>query len=282
MDFTLFEHIVRQTRDWGGAPLKVLKLSLYGEPLMNRAFGRMLALAKESEIAERVETTTNASLLTPELCEGIVKGGLDYMRVSIYSPLEDKHAEITGARITPSEIHRKLQMLQEIKERLNSKTPFVAVKMLDMYSGENNVFRDSFSDVADEIYLDKPHNWVGSSEKNFISALYEDAADAAKKGSMDDFSDVKSCCVSFYTLSVRNNGDVAPCCVDYAGGTNVGNILETPLKDLWQGDAMRKFWQMQLLGENHRNPSCGSCELYKSSYYSKDNVDGVPIERLWK
>jgi radical SAM protein with 4Fe4S-binding SPASM domain len=280
MEFMLFEEIIRSITAWGGEPLKVLKLSLYGEPLINKDFCRMLALAKQSHIAERIETTTNASLLTPEICEGMVLGGLDYMRVSIYSPLAAKHKEITGSQITPQEIHVNLVMLQETKARLSSKTPFVAVKMLDAYSDENDVFRKMYSDVADEIYLDKPHNWVGSREKNFISELYEGTADKANADNKENFNDVKACSVSFYTLSVRNNGDVAPCCVDYAGGTNIGNITKTPLKDLWQGEALRKFWSMQLLGKNYMNPSCGNCELYKSSYYTKDNVDGVPVERL--
>lgn len=280
MKFSLFEEAVRQMCSWNGNQLKVLKLSLYGEPLLNAEFCKMLLLAKQMKIAERIETTTNASLLTSEICEGLIKGGLDYMRVSIYSPFADRHAEITASKITPQQIHQKLAMLQEMKMRLKSETPFVAVKMLDAYSEENDVFCQMFADVADEIYLDKPHNWVGSEEKNFISALYQTSADKAENDNRENFNDVKACCVSFYTLSVRNNGDVAPCCVDYAGGTNIGNINETSLQKLWQGEAMRNFWKMQLLGENYRNSSCRNCELYKSSYYSKDNVDGVPIDRL--
>jgi radical SAM protein with 4Fe4S-binding SPASM domain len=84
--------------------------------------------------------------------------------------------------------------------------------------------------------------------------------------------------VSFYTLSVRINGDVAPCCVDYAGGTNIGNLINTPLKELWQGSTMKEFWKMQLRGMNHNNPSCRYCDLFKNRYYARDKVDGIMID----
>ena len=75
MQLETFRLIVRQMSQWGGDKLKVLKLSLYGEPLMNPQFCEMLALARNAEIAERIETTSNVSLLTPEISEGLVNGG---------------------------------------------------------------------------------------------------------------------------------------------------------------------------------------------------------------
>ncbi len=42
----------------------------------------MLRIAKEANIAERIETTSNASLLTEEFCRELVLYGLDYLRVS--------------------------------------------------------------------------------------------------------------------------------------------------------------------------------------------------------
>ena len=53
-------------------------------------------MIKEADIAERVETTTNASLLTRAISKQIVWNQLDYMRVSIYgvrsakTPVPDK------------------------------------------------------------------------------------------------------------------------------------------------------------------------------------------------
>ena len=282
MPFETFQLIVDQMSQWGEDKLKVLKLSLYGEPLINPDFCKMLALARDADIAERIETTSNVSLLTPAISEGLVKGGLDYIRVSVYSPLQEKHEKITASPISIDTIRGNLEVLQEIKIRYNSEKPFVAVKMLDTYSEENEVFREMYRDVADEIYIEKPHNWVASTEKSFINSLYGEQNDSVISDLNDQDNKLKACGVSFYTLSVRNNGDVAPCCVDWSGGTNVGNIADMSLRDIWLGEQMRQFWIMQLQGRNAENKSCRNCRVYKSNYYSKDDVDGVSIERLYK
>ena len=280
MPFDLFKFIIRQASEWDGDKFKVLKLSLYGEPLINTDFCRMLSLARDSEISERIETTSNVSLLTPEISEGLVYGGLDYIRVSVYSAIQAKHESITSSKIDISKIKNNLETLQNIKKQRNSITPFVAVKMLDTYGEENKVFLEMYKDVADEIYIEKPHNWIATKEKEFISSLYG----KNNINVMTDLDNQNNNCIacgpSFYTFSVRNNGDAAPCCVDWSGGTNVGNILNSSMKDIWQGDSMKKFWKMQLSGKNFNNPSCRNCNVYKSSYYAKDNVDNVPIENL--
>ena len=280
MPFDLFRQIVRQASEWEDDKFKVLKLSLYGEPFVNPDFCRMLSLARDSEIAERIETTSNVSLLTPEICEGLVSGGLDYIRVSVYSPIQAKHEVVTSSKIDINQIRNNLEVLQNIKQRRDSVTPFIAVKMLDTYGEENDIFREMYKGVADEIYIDKPHNWVASEEKSFIGSLYGSDNSAVISDLSGQDNNCKVCGPSFYTFAVRSNGDAAPCCVDWSGGTNIGNILESSLKDIWQSERMKNFWKMQLAGENSNNPSCRNCDIYKSSYYAKDNVDGVPVERL--
>jgi len=64
MPLARFRKIIEQLQAWEGPKLKVLKLSLYGEPLINSDFCEMLRIASEVDITERIETTTNASLLT--------------------------------------------------------------------------------------------------------------------------------------------------------------------------------------------------------------------------
>jgi radical SAM protein with 4Fe4S-binding SPASM domain len=266
--------------EWSGDKLKVVKLSLYGEPLLNKNFCDMLKLVKEADIAERIETTSNVSLLTPEICENIVTGGLDYIRVSIYSPLQKKHETITGSDIDIRAIHQNIKTLQEVKLKLNSHTPFVAVKMLDTYSEENELFMNMYKNVADELYIDKPHNWVGCDEKNFITSLYGENIDKVKADMSTSTNNRHACGLSFYIMAVRNNGDASPCCNDWLGGTNIGNIYQTGMREIWQGLPMRNFWKMQLRGENYKNPSCKNCDIYRSNYYAKDNVDGFSAEKI--
>ena len=91
MPLALYLRVIGQLKAWEGPKLKVLKLSLYGEPLLNPDFCEMLAAAREAGVAERIETTTNASLLSHSVAEAMVRCQLDYVRVSIYASDQERH-----------------------------------------------------------------------------------------------------------------------------------------------------------------------------------------------
>jgi MoaA/NifB/PqqE/SkfB family radical SAM enzyme len=246
MSMDCFMLIIEQMKRWKGPKLKVLKLSLYGEPLLNPNFCEMLNIAKNADIAERIETTTNASLLSENICAKLVEYGLNYMRVSIYSAIQEKHYKVTNSKIDIQTVHNNLSMLKRIKHKHKSNIPFVGVKMLDTYSEENDLFVSMYKDVADEVYFDKPHNWISYKSNSFIDNLYGTAVEKAKKDLNISSSHRTACTLPFFTLAVRSNGDVSPCCIDWIGGTNIGNVYEETLEDIWYGDKMFEFRKMQL------------------------------------
>jgi MoaA/NifB/PqqE/SkfB family radical SAM enzyme len=59
------------------------------------------------------------------------------------------------------------------------------------------------------------------------------AADAATAG-MDE-----SCIIGWYSLVIRTNGLVAPCCI--LQGSSLGNIYQQSLRDVWFGDGYQRF-----------------------------------------
>lgn len=281
MDLRLYKEIIRQMKEWGGPKLKVLKLSLYGEPFTSPDFGEMLKIAKEADIAERIETTTNMSLLTPELCRELVEYEIDYIRVSIYAGNQERYRKITNcAAVDIEQIIQRLQSIQDMKRTLGKEKPFVSAKMLDTYTDENAEFLECFSPVADEVYIDKPHNWIATEEKSFIGSLYEEQGEELLKKLESALSDRIVCTMPFTTLAIRSNGDVSPCCIDWAGETNIGNVREESIREIWEGDRLYEFRKMQLEDRKHENKSCKNCEFYKNDYYIRDNIDGFPVEKL--
>jgi radical SAM protein with 4Fe4S-binding SPASM domain len=280
MSLACFEKVVAQMKNWEGPKLKVLKLSLYGEPFINPHFCEMLKIARHSAIAERIETTTNASLLTPEICEKLIEYGLDYMRVSVYSAYQERHERITKSNLGIMRIHDNLETLMRCKGRKNSDAPFVSVKMLDAYNEENASFLEMYGDVSDEAYLDKPHGWLPYKDKNYVKDLYGNDSEKAHQDMAANRSARKVCTLPFFTLAVRSNGDVSPCCIDWLGGTNLGSIGQYTLRELWNGEKMYEFRKMQLERRQAQNESCRSCEFYLSDYYTRDNIDDFPVDKL--
>ena len=275
-----FRRVIEQLRKWEGAKLKVLKLSLYGEPLINSDFCEMLKIAKEADIAERIETTTNAYFLNREIAEKLVRYELDYARVSVYASNQEKHEIVTGSNIDIRIIHENLQVLQELKKENSSERPFVSIKMIDSYSDENDKFMHMYQDVADEVFIEKPHGWIKVESVDFIKKYYQDGVDEAA-GDLQKISSRRVACpMAFTTMAVRSNGDVSPCCVDFIGGTNLGNIDNANLKEIWNSSQWFEFQKLQLQNRKNENYSCARCDVYKNNYYTKDDIDGFSIEKL--
>lgn len=275
-----FQRIIEQLQAWPGPKAKVLKLSLYGEPLVNSEFCEMLRLAREADIAERIETTTNASLLSPEIAEQLVDNQLDYARVSIYASDQIKHRDVTGSDMDIHKIHENLRVLQGIKKNKGSVKPFVSCKMLDSYGEENELFIGMYQDVADEIYIDKPHSWIKVDGADFITSYYKDDMKVVTDDLENNSTRRIACPMAFTTMAVRSNGDTSPCCVDFIGGTNLGNIDESTLQEIWNSDNWYDFQKMQLENRKHENYACARCDIYLNDHYTRDNIDGFPVAKL--
>lgn len=223
MDFYDFKKIADDLKAWG--MIKVIRLIGFGEPLLNKRTPDMVAYLKENEIAERVEITTNGSLLSEEMSRRLIDSGLDYIRISIY----DK------------DIFRKVSDLKWLRDR---NKPFIYVKSFDQEA------IDRYSCVADEVALEQKHNWLNGTSTR------------------------KICPQPFKMLSIRWDGTVICCDPDWANNTAVGNALRENIKDIWHGDKLRRFWQLQLEGRRKENKSCANCTFLNNDYVL-DNLDEI-------
>jgi cyclic pyranopterin phosphate synthase len=280
MPLERFQRVIQQLREWSGPKLKVLKLSLYGEPMANRNFPEMLQIATKSQIADRIEVTTNASLLNEKMAENLVNAQLDYLRVSIYATNQEAHEKVTGNNIGIDRIWNNLLILKRVKEQFESVKPFVSCKKLDDFSQDNDYFLNRYKAVSDETFIDKPHSWVKTDEVDFIKRYYSDGAKVAQDDLHSRSSERTACPMPFTTMAVRSDGYVSPCCVDYVGGTNIGHVDDESLKSIWESKAWIDFQRMQLEGRQCENSSCSSCEVYKDDHYTRDNIDGFPVAKL--
>jgi len=280
MPMDRFLRVIDQLKSWQGPRHKVLKLSLYGEPMTHPEFTTMVQFAKQADVAERIETTTNASLLSEQISDQLIAAQLDYMRVSIYGASQDRHAEVTQAKISLESILEKLKQLQLAKKAAGSLRPFVSCKMMDSFGSENQEFLRRFSEVADEVYIDKPHGWIQADGVDFLKSYYKEQLPIALADAELNSRERIACPMAFTTMAIRSNGAVSPCCVDYIGGTNIGDVDVNTLQAIWESDDWLKFQKMQLENHRNKNSSCSRCDIYRSSHYTRDDIDGFPVDKL--
>ncbi|MEW6668826.1 MAG: radical SAM/SPASM domain-containing protein [Thermodesulfobacteriota bacterium] len=276
-----FKRVIDDIAKWPGPKLKVIKLYNCGEPLLNPEFIVMLKYAKDANVSERIDLTSNCSLMTPRISAKLVEYELDYLRASISSPIQERHERITGSKVALGAICDNLSHLRKVKTKRGSEKPFVAAKMFWSSSEEENrLFLEKFSAVADEVFFEKLHNFADFEGTDFIGSYYGNQPDEIVAPSDGHPVVKKACPWPFMSLTVQSNGDTHACCVDWLGSTRVGNAFKQPIQEIWEGDTLFEFRRMQLENRRHENASCRTCGVYLSDDFTVDNIDGFPVGEL--
>ena len=89
----------------------------------------------------------------------------------------------------------------------------------------------------------------------------------------------KVCPLAFYMLGVFPNGDVEPCDTIYKPVV-LGNVHEERILDMWHGEKLREFWQLQLEGRREENRRCAHCCAPNDVAHPEDVLDGAAEEIL--
>ena len=280
-DYETYINIIKELKNWSGPKLKLLRLTALGEPFMNPMICEMIRLAKDADIAERVDLFTNGSLLTEEICKELVDIGLDYIRISIYSVLPDRHKEITRSNVSIEKIRNNVETLFRIREEKCQKKPYILAKMFDTYSFENDVYKAMYKDIVDEVGFEKVHDATKYNSADLIGDFYkdEDKVRRTKEEFKNSLNDIKTCPRPFMSLVICANGDVVMCTHDAPRATKVANIKEKKLQEIWNGHELYNFRKMLLTGNKNKNRLCKNCEWYRL-FPQEDNVDDFPLEKL--
>ena len=98
MDFEVYRGIIDSLKEFPD-PVRVIRLYKEGEPLVNPRFADMVRYAKQSPKVLRVDTTTNASLLTPERSLEIIDAGLDRLNISVEGINAEQYRDFSGHKL---------------------------------------------------------------------------------------------------------------------------------------------------------------------------------------
>ena len=282
MDMDLYKKLIRELQEWDGPRLKLLRLAMLGEPFVNPEFCEMVRIAKEANVAERVDTFSNGSIMTEEISAKLIDYGLDIIRFSIYAAEDKHHFEVTRTKCRVGKIRDNIKRLRDMRDKRGKTTPHIFVKMFDTYSDENETFFKLYSGIADEIGLEKVHNATNYSGNDLVSMYYNDR-EKEQQANQEYINSLNreriACSRPFIAMVINNIGDCLMCTHDPAKGTKIGNSRKSTLQELWNGQNMFEFRKMLLENRKHENRICANCDWFKL-FPEEDNVDGFPVEKL--
>ena len=121
MDNDVFKKTLYDIENWiskTGEKIKLIKLYSLGEPFVNPEACEMVKAIKERNICEKLEITTNGSLMTKETAEKLVNYGLDILRLSVYSVENGRMKAVTRSEITPAVIRENIEYLKYYRDEI--------------------------------------------------------------------------------------------------------------------------------------------------------------------
>lgn len=264
MDYTLFTKIIDDMKiGWGYKKIKKLRLFKIGEPLLNPNICRMIKYAKQAEIAECIEITTNGTLLDKELSLRLIEAGVDILNISINGINEEQYKNACQFNINFNNFREKIAFFYE-----NKKNCKVYIKYSDIgYSKEEkDAFYKLFGDICDEIFIETISStmWhdtiVSSTIKNAHKSIY---------GEELKYKNV--CPFLFTTMVVNDKGIVHLCCIDWTSSYILGDLKKQSICDVWCDKKIFEYQKMHLINKRTNIPICRNCESLSGN--TIDDID---------
>jgi radical SAM protein with 4Fe4S-binding SPASM domain len=266
MDFGLYKKIVD---DLNSFPVKVKSMYFagWGEPLLHKNITDMIAYARETGAAERVNILTNGTVLTPALSESLVNAGLTLLRISINGLSAAEYEENCNRKVNFQEMLDNIGHLFSIRKETK-----VYIKILDyMVDTEERKarFYALFEPICDMIQIeyvtptgigvDIEHLRNGQKLTNTIVG--------------EEYIERSVCPNSFFETCINPDGKVVPCAY-FPYPRILADLNREKLSDVWTGRAYNSFRRDMLKGARASgNSICAECRLFNYRNAVEDFLD---------
>lgn len=267
MDDTVFQKVLEAIAR-NRSSVQVVVLYHGGEPLLNKRFAEMVRDVKALSVPF-VKTVSNGMHLTEAHIRDLVECGLDSIEFSV----DGDSAEMNNLVRRNSDFERvvaNVKALVHHREAVGSTTPAIYISTTQFVRPEIHALapydasapefiRSAFSDCSDKIAGYKPTFAVRWPHMEVDDQLYSVYLDPHDEDAGDDCDHVMN------TLTVRWNGDVVACCYDLTSKLVLGNICDSTLEKIWEGERYRVLRE-EIHGRRF-NELCGNCSVVRQNAY---------------
>lgn len=268
LDINLYKKIIDDLAEFEDK-IKVIRLYKDGEPLLNKHFPEMVRYAKQSGACERVDTTTNASLLTEDLAIKIVESGLDRINISIEGMNEQQYEEFSGYKL--KSFQDIVNNVSNFYKHRNQCEMIVKINGDHLTDQQRQDFIDTFGPISDGIWIESVMScWPefqlrGGVVVNDQRGIYG-----------QPIKEVDVCPYPFYSFSINPEGSASLCFLDWSRKLLIGDVTTQSVKQIWEGDELRNYRLMFLDGHRKGHPICGNCG--QMTHGQPDNIDAYASE----
>lgn len=243
-------------------PSTGIRLIGWGEPLLHPLIREFVHRASGSGLDLLTHINTNGSKLDESmaeyLCSSLLR--LSSLKFSFQGVDRKSYAEMRNTDYF-DELLAKVQMVKEL--RGTRPFPYLHISTSITYEDSETVaaFRERAAQLADSVtighttfdYMDLKAARLRPHEVERLKQL---------AGLQTVEKRHPTPCPEIYDkLSIHHDGSVRVCCNDYDGITNLGNVNDTPLAEIWRHKTIEDYRKSVAKGE-YTGPLCSSCYDY--------------------
>lgn len=254
MDFNLFRKIIDEL---SAMPCTVkhdapVWLHHFGESLLHPEFDRCISYAAEKNI--RTGLSVNPVMLKDDIAERLLGSGLYVLYVSLDGHDDESFMKIRGMKNAYAKSRERLLGFLDKKNARHIPVKII-LSMIDFPANRESLeatgrYWESVPGI--DVFLPKSFtSWDGSDMA--VNSLAE-----KEKHPAFDRSRVR-CTIPWDSMTVTWNGDVVPCCFDYNAKYVLGNITDSTLAQIWNGEMMSRL-RKEFTENAVSNSLCVNCE----------------------
>lgn len=258
--------------DLKGFPRKIKMLSFFcfGEPLLQKQLADIIQYAAKQNVAEQLEITTNASLLTPDVSEQLVGSGLTLINISLYGVEAADYRSFCNVSLDFEGFVQNIRYLYSIAQ--NTKITVKICETIFDSPEKREKFHRIFEPICDKICVE------------YAVPFWYDLDNNVEDRGIDIYGNPVTrkaiCPVPFYTMCINTNGIVTPCCSDWKNRLQMGDSKKQSLASIWRGQKYKDFCIDLLKHGNAAIYPCKYCHFHE--FVAMDNIDPYREQLLGK
>jgi radical SAM protein with 4Fe4S-binding SPASM domain len=226
--------------------------SFWSEPLVNNKLFRKFVLEARKR-GLPVSINTNALLITEDMAEFLVEH-LDQVSVSIDAMTEETLVKT-----------RATDQLDKIKE---------AVFLLLEKRGTRRNTRIVVSFSAEECNISEREDfvefWIKHVDAVRVNEVYSDKRKIKKEISA---SERYACREIYDSMTIDYDGVARICCLDGYRETNLGNVFEDGLYNVWHGKELQRIREVHEANDYEKYKFCQTCEQWAGFKITEEKED---------
>ena len=223
----------------------------FGEAFMHPQIKEMLLYLNQHGV-RCTDIITNATYLTDENCHAIMDASVPIITVSL-DGADPAVFEALRVNASYDDVVANVERLFRLREERGATFPHIVLSVVGAPEVLPSVdaFRDFWASRLrenDQVFVCTPISWAGTHQVS--GAASREESEQRHRG---------PCRMLYKTLQVYYDGRATPCCYDHRCELEVGNVQNSSIKDIWNGEKLRQLRTLHEAGRFDEIELCRNC-----------------------